>query len=127
MDTGRKLSKRAVMQWHGLLRDMVVSLSLELLKEHGDVALRVTVSGPGRGGLGLDLVVLEAFSGLYDSMKTCQPSRLCRWPPPGAAGAIGLGLTGREGPGGLLTPCPCTPGLGFVPCSSLPTSGFLVG
>ena len=127
MDTGRKFSKRAVIQWQRLPRNMLGSLSLELPKERGDVALRDMVSGPGKGGLRLDLVALEALSGLSDSMKICQPSHLSKQPPPGAAGAIGLGLTGKEGLGGLLSPCPRTPGSGFMPCSAVPTSGFLVG
>ena len=36
------------------------SPSLEAFKNHGDVALRVMVSG--HGGHGLDLIVLEVFS-----------------------------------------------------------------
>ena len=40
-----------------------------MFKNHGDVALRDVVSGHGGGGLGLDLVILEVFSNLNDSMK----------------------------------------------------------
>ena len=46
---------------------MVESLSLEVFKNHGDVAVRDVVSGHGGKGLGLDLV-LEVFSNLNDSM-----------------------------------------------------------
>ena len=38
------------------------SLSLEVTKNHGDVALRDVVSGHGGGGLGLDSLILEVFS-----------------------------------------------------------------
>ena len=41
---------------------MVESPSLEVFKNHGDVALRDTASGHGARGLGLDLVILEIFS-----------------------------------------------------------------
>ena len=36
---------RAVMQWHRLPRDVVESLSLEVFKNRGDVALRDMVGG----------------------------------------------------------------------------------
>ena len=41
-------SKRAVRHWHRLLREIVASLRLEMLK---NVALRDIVSGHGRNGL----------------------------------------------------------------------------
>ena len=50
-----------------LPREMVESLSLEVFKNHGDVALKDVVSEHGGEGLGLDLV-LEVFSNLNDSM-----------------------------------------------------------
>ena len=34
---------------------------LDVFKNHGDVALGSMVSGRGRGGLGLDLIILVAF------------------------------------------------------------------
>jgi len=46
---------------------VVESLSLKVFQSHGDVALRVTVSGRSGGGLGLDLGFLELFSSLDDS------------------------------------------------------------
>ena len=42
------------------------SPSLEVLKNHGDVALRDVGSGHGGGGLGLG--ILEVFSNLSDSV-----------------------------------------------------------
>jgi len=50
-----------------LSREMVESLSLEVFKNHGDVALKDVVSEHGGEGLGLDLV-LEVFSNLNDSI-----------------------------------------------------------
>ena len=44
-----------------LPREAEDSLSLEVFKNHGDVALRDVVSGHGGGQLGLDLVILEVF------------------------------------------------------------------
>jgi len=39
----KNFSKRAVRHWHRLLREVVESLSLEVLKNHIDVALRDVV------------------------------------------------------------------------------------
>jgi len=51
-----------------LPREVVQSPSLEVLKNHVDVALRDVVSGHGGGGLTLDKVILEGFSSFNDSM-----------------------------------------------------------
>ena len=64
-------SERVVMQWHRLPRKVMESLSLEVLKNHGDVALRNMISGHGGDGLGLDLVILQLFSNLNDSVILC--------------------------------------------------------
>ena len=37
---------------------------VDVVKKHGDVALRDVVCGPGGDGLGLDLMISEAFSNL---------------------------------------------------------------
>ena len=60
------------MQWHRLPRAVVESQSLEVFKNHIDVALRDVVSGHGGGGLGLNLVILEVFSNLNDSSLGCR-------------------------------------------------------
>ena len=55
-----------------LPREVVKAPSMEVLKEHRDVALRDTVSGHGGGGLALDYMISVVFSNLnifYDSIK----------------------------------------------------------
>ena len=54
-----------IQHWH---REVVDSPSLEMFKSHGDVALRDKVSGHDGSGLGLELMILEVFSNLSDSM-----------------------------------------------------------
>ena len=49
-------SERAVRHWNGLPRKVVGLPSLEVLQNHGDVAL--TDVGSAHGGLGLDLGIL---------------------------------------------------------------------
>jgi len=44
-------SDRVVVRWHGLPREVVQSLSLEVLKNCGDVAQRDVVNGHGGDGL----------------------------------------------------------------------------
>lgn len=45
--------------------------SLVKWKECGDVALEDAVGGCGGDGLGLDLVILDVFSDLHDSVALC--------------------------------------------------------
>lgn len=52
MDIRKNISERAVRQWHRLPRGVMKSLSLEVLRNHGDVTVRDMVS---RHGVGLGL------------------------------------------------------------------------
>jgi len=51
------------MYWHGLLREVVGSPSLEVFQNQGDV-----VSGQDGGGLGLDWMISEVFSNRGESV-----------------------------------------------------------
>lgn len=59
---------KSVSYWNRLLREVLESPSLELLKNHEDVALRDMVSRHGGNGLGSDWMILVVFSYLDDSM-----------------------------------------------------------
>jgi len=61
-------SQRAVAHWHRLPLEVVESPSLEVFKNHGDVALRDVVSGHGGNGLIIGLHDLRGLSNLKDSM-----------------------------------------------------------
>ena len=63
LDIRKKLlSERVIMHWHRLPRQLVGSLSLEVFKSCGDVALKDLVSGHGGNGL---VVGLDDLRGLF--------------------------------------------------------------
>ena len=55
-------SKRVVGDWQSLPKEVVESPSLEVFRNHGDVALRDVVGGDGGDGL---MVELDDLSGLF--------------------------------------------------------------
>lgn len=56
------------MHWQSLPMEVAVPLSLQVIKSCGDVAVKSMLSGHGGDGLGRDLVILEVFSNLNESM-----------------------------------------------------------
>jgi len=63
LDIRKKLlSERVIMHWHRLPRQLVGSLSLEVFKNCGDVALKDLISGHGGNGL---VVGLDDLRGLF--------------------------------------------------------------
>ena len=57
-------SERVIILWHRMPREVEESPCSEMLKNHGDVALRDMVIEHGGGGLGLNLGIFEVFSTL---------------------------------------------------------------
>lgn len=57
-------------------RKVVESLPMEVLKKHGGAALRAMFSGHNGDGLWLDLMILEVFPNLNDSMNARSRDRL---------------------------------------------------
>ena len=69
MDSRKNIfSERMVMHWNRLPGGVLERLSLEVLKNCGDVALRNMVNGHGGDGLELNSAILEVFSNLNDTM-----------------------------------------------------------
>ena len=71
LDIRKIISTGVVRQWHRLPRGMVGSLSLEVFRNHGDVALRVGNTG-ARWTVGLEF--LQFFSNFNESMIPAIPA-----------------------------------------------------
>ena len=63
-------SERVAVHWHRLPREVMESLYLVALNNHGDVTQWGVVWGCGGVGLGLHLGILVAFFSLNDAMIT---------------------------------------------------------
>jgi len=60
-----------VKHWNRLPGEVVESLSLEMFKKYVNTALMDVVTGHGRDGLRLGLMILEIFCILTDFMFLC--------------------------------------------------------
>jgi len=85
------VSERAVLQWHSFAWYVMLSPSLQVLQNHGDVALRDVIIAYEGGGLGLDLVILEVFSNQSDSVILRPPGASCQKVANGPAAQLQLG------------------------------------